>query len=169
MKDSNKFKNITELPTGTFQVKFKVNGKDFQPYSNTLEEAIITRNDYYIKHNYRPAYLFVRMFDLSCISPRLEDGFQVNSRRLKDRKYMPRQFNSGVDANAFAIKWTKAYNAIAAIYNGKREVAFLEQIKKEQDHLKPFIQTGFCRDLWLESASEIFGQYIPEFFDDEMR
>ncbi|EKA5635991.1 hypothetical protein OKZ62_001895 [Vibrio navarrensis] len=163
------FKNITELPTGTFQLKFKLNGKDFQPYANTLEEAVVSRNEFYIKHNYRPAYLFVKMFDLSCISPRLAGGFQVNSRRLKDRAYMPRQFDSEVDAKLFANRWTKSYNGIAAIYNGKRESAFLEQIKQERENLKPFIQTGFSRELWLESASELFGQDIPEFFHEETR
>ncbi|EGR0468542.1 hypothetical protein FG064_16220 [Vibrio cholerae] len=164
-KESLSFKNITSLPTGTFQVKLKHSGREFQPWAKSLGEAIILRNECYKRANYRPNYLFVKTFDLSVIAPHPRGGFQVHSRRLQDRKYMPRQFASKVDAEYFATRWIEAHNAIAAIYNGQREMNFLAQIEQELTELTPHIETTFSSELWLESAKQIFGKSIPDFFE----
>ncbi|GIB31807.1 hypothetical protein [Vibrio cholerae] len=159
------FKNISMLPSGAFQVKLKKERREFQPYAKSLRAAISLRNECYKLANYRPCNLHIKMFDLSVIAPHPRGGFQVHSRRLHDRKYMPRQFASKIDAKNFATRWIKAHNGIASIYNGKRETAFLAQIEQELIEQKPYIEVTFSSELWLESAKELFGEAIPEFFE----
>lgn len=167
-----KFRNITKLPSGSWQLKFKKNRVEAQPVLRTIEAAIGARNKVYVLANYRPAHLFVNMFDMTVVADKIgieRSGspyhrYQVNARRLIDRKYTPKGFSSKEAANNFAEQWIKHHNAIASVYNGLRETAFLEQIQRELDTLQPCIETQFDVKLWSKAAMSLFGSDIPEFF-----
>ncbi|MGR5296967.1 hypothetical protein ACPV5U_19100 [Vibrio mediterranei] len=174
-KTKNKFRNLTILPSGSYQLKFKKNGKDIQAVSKTLKSAIHSRNIVYLEANYRPAHLFVKFFDESVVSDDIGcescsgnsyHRFQVHSRRLADRKYAPKSFNSKVAASEFGKKWLVAYNSIAAVYNGVREQMFIDQMALEEETLEPHIITGFDVLLWNRAAKEVYGKSIPKYFEE---
>jgi hypothetical protein len=173
---SAKFRNLAVLPSGSFQLKLKMNRKDIQLVVKTLKAALRARNTIYREANYRPNYLFVKFFDESAIADVIgcerHSGnpyhrFRVHSRRLADRKYSPKEFSSKVSATEFCKKWLVAYNAIAAVYNGWREEMFLEQIALEEEELEPHIVTGFDVLLWNKAAQSVYGKNIPEYFEDK--
>lgn len=168
------FKNLSNLPSDSWQVKFKRDGKDFQPFVGSLAEALLVRNAYYQK-NWRPNHLYVNAFGNDLLrevtreerSGNVYTRYQVHCRKLPDRKYAPKNFNSLKDAEAFTQKYLVAYNKVAAVYNGERERAFLEQSLKEALELQPFIETGFNKELWSKSAKEVFGNNVPDFYLEE--
>ncbi|MGR5178877.1 hypothetical protein [Vibrio mediterranei] len=171
-----KFRNLAELPSGSFQLKFKRNGRDIQPIAAQLTRALKVRNAIYLESNYRPNHLFVMFFDETVMADDIgieKSGnpyhrFQVHARRLADRKYSPKSFNSKVNAAEFTKKWLVAYNAIAAVYNGWREELFLEWIALEEETLKPHICTRFDVILWNKAAQSVFGKNIPRYFDTDL-
>ena len=93
-------------------------------------------------------------------------NYQVHSRRLADRKYLPKLFSSKIEADAFARKWIKAYNSVAATYNGWREQKFLEQIELEFQELVPHVEVGFDVILWNRAAKSVFSDDIPLYFNE---
>jgi hypothetical protein len=168
---SLRFKNLSKLPSDSWQVKFKRDGKSFQPFVGPLDEALLVRNAYY-QASLRPNFLFVNAFDSDLVREVTRDErsgnvytrYQVHCRKLPDRKYAPKSFNSLKDAQTFAEKYLVAYNKVAAVYNGERERAFLKQSLKEALELQPCIETGFNKELWAQSARTVFGNNVPDFY-----
>ncbi|MEZ9709433.1 hypothetical protein AB4254_12200 [Vibrio breoganii] len=166
-----KFKNLSRLPSGSYQLKLKENGIEIQTVAHSLAEAIELRNSHYLDRGYRPAHLHILNFDMSCVrhdigiekSGNAYHRYQVHSRRLHDRKYKPRGFASRTEADAFASRWIPAHNGIAAVYNGWREEIFLKQLAAEQALLVPLIETQFDLELWSKAAKVVFGKNIPTF------
>ncbi|MFM2668651.1 hypothetical protein AAFX24_28310 [Vibrio mediterranei] len=121
--------------------------------------------------------MFVKFFDETVIADDIgcetRSGnpyhrYQVHSRRLADRKYSPKAFNSKVTATEFGKKWLVAYNAITAVYNGWREQMFLDQILLEEETLEPHITTGFDVLLWNRAAKSIYGKTVPKYYEDNI-
>ncbi|MDA0152372.1 hypothetical protein OH460_08660 [Vibrio sp. Makdt] len=174
-KTTNKFRNMTILPSGNYQLKFKKERQDYQLVAGDLKSALKARNKVYLTTNYRPNFLFVKFFDLTVLaddigterSGNIYHRFQVHSRLLSNRKYRPKSFRSKVDAEYFTKKWLISYNKIAAVYNGWRELAFLQQIELEVDNLTPAIETKFDEALWNKAAKEVFGNNIPKYYEGE--
>ncbi|USD59086.1 hypothetical protein J4N45_11140 [Vibrio sp. SCSIO 43140] len=158
----NRFRNLSELPSGSWQLKLKIDKKDVQPVCDTLNTAIAMRNDIYLKTHYRPAFLFVALADMSIISERDSEGvydtvssyFIINSYRLRDRKKRVRQTKSYHDAKEYASGYVRYHNQVAKLYNQWREEKFQVQLKNEQQFLVPLIQTGFDRSLWEKAATQ---------------
>lgn len=177
MQSTSEFRNITKLPKGQgFQLKFKSNGEEFQPYAANISEAISKRNDYYLDKNYRPARLFKKFYTLDCLAPNVgieaKSGnpfhrWQVHSRTLETSNYSPKSFNDHDAAVEFTTKWIASHNAVAAVYNGRREEMFLQWIEQEAKHGTPYIDVEFDVELWRRSARLLFGTNLPDFFVED--
>ncbi|ELP6119488.1 TPA: hypothetical protein I7730_00165 [Vibrio vulnificus] len=167
----NDFRNITCIGGNRFQVKLKHNQKDIQVSAIGLRGVLMTRNLFYTAANYRPRHLHIPQLDEGAIRPYTKEErsgneytrYQLHHYTLEDRKYAPICFSSPVDALEFAKPWIRAYNAIAARYNGIREEAFLKAIELEVETLKPHIKVGVDTELWNQCARDIFGDNIPVF------
>ncbi|MCG9575415.1 hypothetical protein L1D14_04110 [Vibrio tubiashii] len=163
------FSNMTQISDSSWQLKFKKNGIEHQPVASSLSLALEVRNIIYLKANYRPSNLFVKMFSMSDIKKSYKGAskrgtYQVHSRCLADRRYSPRTFRSKHHAKVFKSLWIKAYNEVAELYNVEREQRFLVQIEREFSDLEPCIVTGFDVILWNQCAQKIYGRNIPLFY-----
>lgn len=177
MQATSDFRNIAKLPKGEgFQLKFKTNGEEYQPYAANIGEAISKRNDYYLDNNYRPARLFKKFYTLECIAPIVgidsKSGnpyhrWQVHARILESNEYKPKSFADHDEAVEFTTKWIASHNAIAAIYNGRREEMFLKWIEQERVQNTPHIEVEFDAELWRSSARLLFGTNVPDFFVED--
>lgn len=174
-KTPSTLRNMTILPSGNYQLKFKKDRHDYQLVAGDLRTALKARYKVYVATNYHPNFLFVKFFDLTVLadyigterSGNTYHRFQVHSRLLTDRKYRPKSFSSKVDAESFTKKWLISYNKIAAVYNGWREQEFLQQIELEVQNLTPEIETNFDESLWNSAAKEVFGDNIPKYYEGE--
>lgn len=176
MQERDNFKNIVKMTKDSgYQLKFKQNGVEYQPYAPTLSEAITIRNEYYLSENYRPNYLYKKFFTLDCLAPCIgveRSGtpfhrWQVHSRLLETSTYRPKTFNDHDLAADFARRWMVSHNAIAAIYNAWREEKFLMWIEQEAKEETPYIDTRFDQELWRKAAHEIFGVNVPDYFTEQ--
>ncbi len=164
------FKNLTSLPSGSIQLKFKKDKVEIQPVVKDLKSALMLRNELYLKSGFRPNFLHVAHIDMNVLKEYhrkdlANHSYQVHARKLIDHKYSPRIFSSKVDSTHFAQQHIKAYNAVVAVYNGERERQFLAAIETEVRTLTPAIETGFDATLWTNSAHAVFGQAVPEYFE----
>ncbi|WP_054578914.1 hypothetical protein [Vibrio alginolyticus] len=167
----NEFRNITCLGGNRFQVKLKHDKKDIQVSAIGLRGVLMTRNLFYTAANYRPRHLHLPQLDESAIRPftRQEKSgnvytrYQLHHYQIENRKYTPVSFSNSIEAIAFAKPWIRAYNAVAARYNGIREESFLEAIELEVETLTPHIEVGVNIELWNQCARDIFGNNIPAF------
>lgn len=173
-KGTQQFKNMTKLPNGSWQLKFKKNGKETQPTYKSLEGALQMRNHMYLMTNYRPYHLFILMMDETIVgqtertqrSGNVYTHYNIHCRNLTDRSYAPCSKSDYTEAMALATAHIRAHNAIAAVYNGYREKAFLIQITNELTFKTPLIETGFDLELWRKSAREVFPDGVPKYFED---
>ncbi len=173
LMDNMKFKNISYLEEiDKYQVRLVINGKDFQPTYNTLRKAIINRNKFYLQYAVFPANLFVNKIEAHELvknsreysNSSISYYYQVNSYRLVDRKYSPKQFLEKRDAEDFQSRWLEAYNSIVDEYNKARMIDFVNALTFELEELTPAIEVGFNSQIWEAAVSKIYGTRVPKFF-----
>lgn len=164
-----KFRNITQLPNGTYQIKVYDSVHEDRSVHKTLKEAIRARNEAYTRLGIRPQHMLIPLLqshDMMGPMNKRVNGVdvlyhRVYSKRLSDRKAKYRTFRSINDAKSFAFAWTESHNAIAALYNARRESQFKIQIRNEEEHCIPLIKIGFDEELWKKCGIAIFGDIVP--------
>ncbi|WP_353500338.1 hypothetical protein [Vibrio chaetopteri] len=168
------FSNISRLPSGSCQLRFKRDNKKVEPVVKSLPQAIWLRNELYLNVPCRPPHYFVKIFGEDVLRPctkidragLLKDYWQVHSRSLVDRKYRPRTFASHLDAIEFVSKWLPSYNEVARLYNVEREKEFKRLIEQELKTLKPLLSCSFDKALWYRCAVSIYGANVPMYFTE---